>query len=72
MFESGGVGLLVLTSRLSRAENMETHVFGSHLQNHALFSDNVERWSGVGHAHCVRNQCTSDAFWSTSSVRQVP
>ena len=35
-------------------------------------SDEEERWSGVGHAHGVRNQCTSDEFWSTSSVRQVP
>ena len=60
-----------MTSRLSRAEKMQTHVLGSHGQNHALFSDEVERWSGVGHAHGVRNQCTSEEFWSTSSVRQV-
>ena len=72
MFEFGGVGLLVLTSRLSRAEKMETHVLGSRVQNHFFFSDEVERWSGVGHAHGARNQCTSDEFWSTSSVRQVP
>ena len=72
MVEFGGVGLLILTSRLSRAEKMQTHVLGSRVQNLFFSSDEVERWSGVGHAHGVRNQCTSDEFWGTSSARQVP
>ena len=53
-----------MTSRLSRAEKMETHVLGSRVQNLFFSSDEVERWSGVGHAHGVRNQCTSDAIFS--------
>ena len=66
----GVVDVRIWRCRLSRTEKMETHVLGSRFQNF-FFSEEVERWRVVGHAHNVRNQCTADEFWGTSSARQV-